>query len=143
MTCVASILGSGGAGVGLCGSMPCGTVGAIEVDAPETPQIVNFTPTPGIPIGRLQPIAFDITDDVGTFVLVVVFVRFPDGTYEVIYDGDGFAPRYAASSAVTAINCGFHFSVRRLGGWIGSPVVIEVKAVDEDGNMGESTGAFA
>lgn len=57
-----------------------------------------------------------------------------DGTdlYEVIYDGAAFAPLYAQQSQRQSISGGYHFLLRRTGGWPGSPTVL-AKVIDTVG----------
>lgn len=135
----------GGCGAGLCGSMPAGSIGDVELvgGVAVEPQIANFAPGGGIPISRLTPIAFDVTDDTGDLVIVFVTARMPDGTCETIWDGEAFTPRYAATSACTASTCGLRFTVRRAGGWTQTPVRIDVVAVDPDNNVTMSKTVFA
>ena len=125
--------------------MPCGSVGDIELIggvAPE-PRITNFSPGIGISISRLTPVQFDVIDDTGELVIVFVTARMPDGTCETIWDGEAFTPRYSATSAQVAIECGLRFTVRRAGGWTQTPVRIDVAAVDPDNHVTLSKTVFA
>lgn len=98
------------------------------------PVVANFNPTPGTPIARTAPIAFDVTDDSGDFRRIFVVAFFPaTGATEVVHDGDSFRGHYAAGSARTMIASGFRFTVLRTGGWPGAPT-IQTFAIDRAGN---------
>lgn len=98
------------------------------------PTVANFAPAPGTPIARGAPIAFDVTDDSGTFRRIFVMAHFPRlGVTEVIHDGDGFRGPYAAASARAFIAYGFRYSVLRGGGWPDAPTIL-VHAIDASGN---------
>lgn len=145
MTACNTITLPGGCGAVPCGSAPAGTSGVVELvgGVSEIPDFKAFSPTPGQAIGRLQHVAFDVTDDTGRFIMLFVTATFVDGTTECVWDGEKFTPRYAATSSVVSVQCGFRFTIRRAGGWVLSPLRIEVVAIDEDGNVGRSRNAFA
>lgn len=136
---------AGGAGSGLCGSMPCGTAGVFELvgGASAIPEILNFVPPPGVSIERLAHLRFDVVDDSGELLVVFVTALFADGTCECIWDGDAFTPRYAAASSRVAVDCGHRYTVRRTGGWLQTPLRLDVVAVDLDANVGRSETAYA
>lgn len=141
MTCN-EVLYDAGAGLGLCGSMPAGTIGEIGLPGDGTPVISGFDPMPGSGIARLQHLEFDVLDDSEAFVAIFVHAVFPDGTVETVWDSDGFTPRYLAGSAVSIVDCGVHFVVRRAGGWYSTPVRLDIFAIDLDGNLTSSKTRF-
>lgn len=97
------------------------------------PVISNLNPTPGTPISTSQVISFDVTDNLGLFTRIIIIAVF--GTaQEVVHDGANFAFIYQnASSTVTPITNGFHYTVLRSGGWPAS-VTFEPFAIDVSGN---------
>ncbi len=122
----------GGHGIGPAGTMPHGTAGAAVSGFPE---VSNFVPPLGTAIGRTDVIQFDVTDDSGAFTSIDIEVRFADGSVEQIFDfATGFTAQYAPSSARVAIANGFRFFVRRIGGWLQSPVGVATTVVDAAGN---------
>jgi len=102
------------------------------------PVIQNFTPTPGTLIAAAAPVDFDITDNSGTFARNMIAVAFSDGTQELAYDGVAFTARYLSGSSVTPTtignDSGFHYTLRRTGGWIGTTITVRAFAVDASGN---------
>lgn len=98
------------------------------------PTISNFSPTADTPIARTAPISFDVTDDVG-FRRVILAARFADGAYDIVYDGDAFASKYAALSSRSTLITGrsFRYQLRRSGGWPSSPEIVPF-VVDLSGN---------
>jgi hypothetical protein len=100
-------------------------------DPPTPPSVTNFTPPPGTPIFSTNPIQFDVTDPDGLAVVVIHVKYLGSDAYEVAYDGGAFSPLFSASTVQTIAN-GFHFTLRRQGGWPGSPYVYAI-AVDSKG----------
>lgn len=100
------------------------------------PTITNLSPGAGTGIESTQVISFDITDETG-LAAVVVIASFSDGTVEVVHDNDGFRGNYVGGGANTrsAIAGGWHYTVRRIGGWHLSPT-FEWLPVDTSGNIG-------
>ncbi len=97
------------------------------------PVVGNYSPAPGTAISRASALAFDVTDAGAGLRRAIVAARFPDGTYEIVHDGDAFAPRYSSLSARTTLAGGFRFSVRRTGGWPAAPTLVAFP-VDASGN---------
>jgi hypothetical protein len=68
-----------------------------------------------------------------------VTVHYPQtGGSETVYDRDGFTSNYAPTSGFQGssraiITNGFHFTLRRRGGWYASPQV-KVQGGDTNGN---------
>ena len=79
------------------------------------PTVTGQTPTPGTAILPTTPIAFTVTGISGAYA---VGISYPNGLYEVAYDGAVLAPFYLQSSTVTALAGGSQtFSLVRTGGW--------------------------
>jgi hypothetical protein len=98
------------------------------------PAITNMTPTPGSALLYSQPIAFDVTDEAGLRRIVVLASFEGKEDFEVVHDGDRFAPRYSASpNARSTIEGGYHYNVLRRGGWPGPPT-LTCHAIDAGGN---------
>jgi len=107
-------------------------VGGPFVFAPNLPpQVINFAPTPGTQITAKTPVTFDIVDDHG-IASIAINVNFSNGTSEVVWAGTNFTPLYAALSVRTIIAGGFHYSIRRSGGWR-HDLTISVSVLDTDG----------
>lgn len=97
------------------------------------PTISNRSPDPSIPVGASDPISFDVVVGSNPFLDLWIAVRYAGTSlYEVIYDGTGFAPLYAAQSQAQNIAGGYRFRLRRAGGWPGAPSII-TKAIDTAG----------
>jgi len=99
------------------------------------PVIGNFDPTPGSALARTDPVAFDVTDDSGSFIRIFVVAFFATiGDQEVIHDGGAFVGRYSAASSRVPITNGFRYTVTRNGGWLGPPT-IRIFPIDAAGNQ--------
>lgn len=107
--------------------------GTIAKQDAANPVATVVSPPEGSAISSTTPLVIDVTDDLG-LRRVIVAARFPDGTAELVHDGDLFSTRYASSSK-TAISGGFRFTLRRQGGWFASPT-IQVFPFDTSGNEG-------
>jgi len=102
-------------------------------DVSAHPVIGNITPSAGTPISRDQAITFDVTDPVSAFRRIIVEVTNADtGIAEVVHNGDTFLGFYSGLSGRSLIANGWRYSVRRSGGWTGSPS-FRVYAVDITG----------
>lgn len=99
------------------------------------PEVSNVSPDPALPISRGTVLSFDVTDNVG-IAAVWIGATFPRiAKREVVHDGDGFGPGYAGSTK-TPITGGFHFEIRRVGGWPrGQSPRLSIEAVDTAGNV--------
>jgi hypothetical protein len=103
------------------------------------PIITNLSPPASTQINTNDTISFDIIDpdSGGLFTGVVVFVSYPDGSTEIIHDGDTFRGSFTASpNNRTSIANGFNYAVRPAGGWQQTPT-IEYVAIDQGGNLGQ------
>lgn len=97
-----------------------------------TPPVVTFGVPPGTTIARNQALPVDVEEETAIRASVIL-VEFPSqGVYEVAWDSEGFAPRYADSER-TAISGGFRYTLRRSGGWFSTPT-IRALAIDTAGN---------
>ena len=92
------------------------------------PVVSNFSPPAGSAIGATTAVSFDVTDET-SLARVFVLAEFLGGTYEVIHDGAKFGSRYAPASSRSAIAGGYHYSVRRNGGW---PQAMTVRVIPLD-----------
>jgi len=97
------------------------------------PFVGNFDPVTGSTILINEAIEFDITDNLDQIQNEFVWVSYPDGSTEVIFDGAVFTAPFVTNSKREAITNGFHYKVRRFQGWPASPT-IKAKAIDQDGN---------
>ena len=102
---------------------------------PSPPTITNFSPPPGTSIFSTNPIQFDVIDPDGLTVVILHIKYLGSDNYEVVYDGGGFSPAFSNSTIQSILN-GFHFVLRRNGGWPGSPYIYAI-AVD---SLGAGTG---
>lgn len=98
------------------------------------PAITNQNPATSVAIQGTDPVSFDVTDGDRAFRIIVILARYA-GTdlYEVIHDGNSFAPLFVAQSAKESIANGYRFRCRRRGGWPGA-VTLLTHAVDLAGN---------
>lgn len=95
------------------------------------PVVELVSPLDGI-VEAATPVVLDIYDPDVDLIIVFVWVHYDDsGASEVVWTGDGFAPRYASSTRVPEGD-GHRFTLLRSGGWLGAPD-IRVKAVDATG----------
>ena len=108
-----------------------------NVVADSTPPVItNFSPATGTNITNTQVLSFDITDNT-SLASVVLIASFPDGTVDLIHDGDTFRGKYTGSvNTRVAISGGYTYTIKRDGGWIGNPT-LEFVPVDTSGNIGE------
>lgn len=99
------------------------------------PVVINVTPATGT---LLQPDAFvdfDVVDVDSPMRRIIILVRYPHiSVREAIYEIPGLTPQFASDSTVTPIVNGFHFHLRRLGGWPDTEISLMVDAIDVDGN---------
>jgi len=91
------------------------TMGLGEATGGTVPSVAIISPTPGTEIEPNDEITFTITDGVG----IVAATYAGSQVYEVVHDGDSFAPLFAPLSSRSAISGGFQYTVGRLGGWLG------------------------
>lgn len=103
------------------------------------PTISSITPAPASAlVADDTPIEFDVLDDRGLSYFAV-YARYLDKRdYDVVWDGEDFAPKYDGST-VEAISGGYHFAVVRdvenVGGWTTQGRVrFKAAAVDTSGN---------
>jgi len=102
------------------------------------PEVGGFVPPAGSTIGRNERLQFDVTDNSGEIRRTFVWVSFPETeltVQELVWDGDGFTPDYAAYSTRTAIENGWRYSIRRRSGWPASIVEVRVSAIDPSGTV--------
>ena len=104
------------------------------------PTITNFSPATTETILTNTAIEFDITD-AGGFAGIIVFAELADGTVEMVHDGFAFRGNYVGNpNARTTIANGFHYRIRRSGGWpktgAAPTVKFEYAVFDASGNAG-------
>ena len=102
------------------------------------PVIGNFDPPIGTEIGRTDPIQFDVTDET-ELASVYITARYEDGTSECVWDHDSFQARFLAGSSRVSITDGYRFVLRRAGGWLSTPIIVDIVAVDASGNVATET----
>lgn len=94
------------------------------------PTIENVLPPVGALIEANASVSFDVVDADDDLFDVVIFAIFAGtGDWEVIWDGDRFAPRYAQSSSRVHIPLGFRYTLKRTGNWP-EPPRLRVRAFD-------------
>lgn len=102
------------------------------------PVISNFTPSPGTTLDPADEVEFDVTDNSGAFARNMIAVAFADGTQELAYDGQTFTALYLAGSTVAPTvvgqDAGYHYVLRRIGGWPGATITVRGFSVDSSGN---------
>lgn len=99
----------------------------------EPPNVTNFTPAPGTEYAADEVFSFDVVDPEGALRYVEVLAMLP-GVYEVVHDGVDFGPNYRSETNTRApIANGWHFTVRRKGGWSLGGLQLCVRAVDTSG----------
>jgi hypothetical protein len=96
------------------------------------PVIGNFDPPVGTPLARGDSIAFDVTDNLDEIRRVIVLVTLGGETY-CVHDGFEFKGEFSNLSSRTSITDGWHYVVKRNGGWT-APPTFEVHAIDTSGN---------
>lgn len=114
----------------------------VEPDIPPVdstaPVIENFVPAIGTEIARTDPIQFDVTDET-ELASVYITARYEDGTAECVWDHDSFQARFLAGSSRSEITDGYRFVIRRAGGWLNTPIILDIVAVDTSGNVTTET----
>ena len=97
------------------------------------PVVTSVTPSSGSIITPASALGFHVTDTTGLlFIVLVIMVLYPDGSSEVVFDGQNFEAPFAGLSTQSSISGGSAFSVARLGGWLQSPS-LRVYAADNSG----------
>jgi len=109
--------------------MPAGTgqsppYGSVLVDV--------VSPAQGSVLVDGEAVTVDVVSPTGAFSAILIALRHGTG-YDVVWDGAGFAPRYAALSTRSVVDCGYRFTLRRTGGWPDAPSLVVV-AADDGGN---------
>lgn len=101
------------------------------------PVVSALDPPAGTDIEPDQVVSFEITDDVGSFARIFVSVKDLDsGVEEVVHDGDAFNGFFVEQSTRTLISGGIRYEILRRGGWTGTRIEVNARAIDEDGNEG-------
>lgn len=128
----------GGISMGWGGDLVAGGGGGGGGGGPG-PIVTNFDPPKDTPIYPATPISFDLLTD-NDLSAVVVWIDYHDtGALEVAYSGtQGFGSNYTPFGAFIGserqvITGGWHFILRRRGGWFASPT-IRVEGADEFGS---------
>lgn len=98
------------------------------------PVVFNASPTAGSTVAPGDQLGFDVTDADSGFRRILTTARYPNkGLWEVVHDGDSFAP-FFVSSTRSAITDGYRYRCTRTGGWPDTQVLIVVYAIDVDGD---------
>jgi hypothetical protein len=79
---------------------------------------IAVSPVEGTEVASSETLSLDVTD--GDVLIVAVL----DAARDLVHDGTAFAPKYATSTRY-AITGGFHYDLRRIGGWSGRSVTIK------------------
>lgn len=106
-----------------------GDVQALGIVADIIPPVVTMLT--GSALTPTSPINLQVTDNI-LLRRVVLMVKM-DGAWEVVSDGDNFAPGYIGSSR-TVVAGGYLYSCVRSGGWPDGDMQFEVIAGDTAGN---------
>ena len=97
------------------------------------PVVFGFVPPDASAIARAATLQFDVTDDSGSFGIIVVAVEYATGRIDVVHNGAIFSGGYAGTRTVIAD--GYRYVVGRSGlGWLGDGA-LKVFAVDAAGNL--------
>lgn len=98
------------------------------------PVIQNVSPAEGLVIQGTDPVQFDAVDVTYAFRSIVVMASYAGTTaYEVVHDGNVFAPLFADLSHKDSVADGFRFLVRRKGGWPGA-ATLNIVAINTNGD---------
>jgi hypothetical protein len=101
----------------------------------DPPVISNVDPTDGTTIGRNDFVEFDVTDADSLIRAIILMASWSDNSpTEVIWDGDDFGPNYGTFSLRTAVTDGYHFKLKRNGGWPSASLTIKPVAIDVTGS---------
>ena len=103
------------------------------------PTVGNYNPVNAAIIAPGDSIEVDITDSNSGLNRAIIRAQYADRE-EMIYDGTGFVAPYTGSTA--AIADGLRFSLQRIGDWAASPLNIDVTAIDNEGNVSDSTSGY-
>lgn len=98
------------------------------------PTITNIHPPAGSAIAASATLSRDVIDTDST-VTSALFAKMGD-TWEVVFDGASFSPRYSSSTR-SAITNGHRFAIRRNGGWPTGSIIISSVDVDATGQAPE------
>lgn len=102
---------------------------AFQIEPDTTPPVVSsITPAPGAALLPTTSISLQVTDNSGVRA-VRVFAEYPNGDYDVVFDGARFATKYANSSYREVISSGYRFTIRPNVGWTATPTLF-VDATD-------------
>lgn len=104
---------------------------AFGEDDETPPTVIDVVPTPGSTVGSGADVVFSVEDEAG---LDSVRIEVYQGSWRVAFEEGSFMPDFRSGSVVTATDDGFDFVLRRLGGWVSSPVRVRVTARDTEGN---------
>ena len=96
---------------------------ALGFTAPPAPVIANVSPAAGTAIDPNTPIEFDLTSSAAIRLTLLRVKYAASGRREIVIDDDGFTPEFSASTR-TAISGGYHYTLRRTGGWPSAPTLI-------------------
>lgn len=109
---------------------PSGIGGSADLSPPT---VSDVSPPVGTPVTRSTPISLTVTDDV-QLRRVVLIAKFST-TWEVVHDGTGFGPQYAALSSRTTLveGASYRFRVVRTAGWPEAPLLLPI-GTDTGGN---------
>ena len=103
------------------------------------PVVTNFFPPKDTPIFPYTPLTFDVLTG-STIAAMVIYVDYGStDAVEVVFGVNGFTGNYQPQGAFLGsekqtISGGFHFILRRRGGWFSSPT-IRAEGADTNGNI--------
>ncbi len=98
------------------------------------PIVSNVVPAVGTTLQPGTSVSFDVTDSDSAIRKVAIWVGYPNiSDREMVFDGVAFMPHFSGSLRTSIAN-GFHYILRRGGGWLDIGISINVLAIDVTGN---------
>lgn len=97
--------------------------------------IWGWEPIDGIAVRRLDTVEFMVTNEAWVLADTLVQIVTSEGALEVVWNSAGFTERYRRGSARLPIAHGYHYVLRRHGGWKGAVLKIDVRVTDLAGEM--------
>lgn len=102
------------------------------------PTVENFQPPEGTPITAGTALTFDVLNANPLVSIIISVIYRQTGATELVYNREGFSANFAPTggfigSERQTISGGWHFILRRRGGWPLAPSIV-VEGADDQGN---------